>query len=275
MGSRIETKKQFPDLFVEEFTEISTSRLEIEMLIANLRLLQQNGVLLIIMPSSFVEAISYHTLRKIVASHFFVEKIIKLDNSTFGTSKINSYALIIHNKKQEEQNTRIGVSNGKACEKIVYDSIISNDKMKKGYWTLEPEQGSNTSIILYIKRGNISSANFITKGQPILHTAKIRDKWKPSRRYISKSIKPTVFAEEGDIIVSRIGKSAGQWYVYSGNKIPISDCLFCIKDPDKLVFQKIKNRTYDKPLKGVATPYITASDFEHWVNKIENAPISK
>lgn len=261
----VENKKQFPDLFIDEFKEASTSRLEIEMLIANLKLLQPNGVLLIILPSSFVEAKSHIKVRKIIANNYYIESIIKLDETTFGASKINSYALIIHNESQNNRNAQMGKS-VKDC--IYYTAHIDSNDLKEGKWTLDSI--SNNTVSLNIKRGNISSSFFITRGQAILHTAKYRTDWKPSKRYISKKITPTVFAESGDIIVSRIGKSAGQWCVYEGEKIAISDCLYRIKDPDLSVFNKIDGKCFDRELKGVATRYITIADFISWISSLSD-----
>lgn len=259
----VENKKQFPDLFKNEFQKTDTSRLEVEMLIANLRLLKPDGVLLVILPSSFVEANAHKKVRKIIAKNYYVESIIKLDESTFGASKINSYALIIHNAPQNGRKTNFGHSVG---EQISYISSINNDDLTEGIWTLDNIKPCNIS--LEIKRGNISSASFITRGQPILHTAKYSSDWKPSKRYISKKTIPSVFAEAGDIIVSRIGKSAGQWCLYTGDKVAISDCLYCIKDPDGIVFKKISGKVFDKELKGVATRYITMEDFFSWIESV-------
>ena len=259
----VESKKQFPDLFVNEFKELSTSRLEIEMLIANIKLLKPGGVLLIILPSSFVEAETYSNIRKIVAANCYIENIIKLDESTFGATRINSYALIIHNEPQGNRDAKFGISKGNSDNRIYYSSSISKENLKKGIWAANKNDCG--LISLNIKRGNISSSNFITEGKPILHTAKCSINWNPGKRYISEDTIPTVFAETGDIIVSRIGKSAGQWCVYFGEAIPISDCLYRIKDPEGSVFKRIKGRTYDLPLKGVATRYITISDFLSWI----------
>lgn len=261
----VENKKQFPDLFVKEFKDATTSRLEVEMLIANLKLLQPNGVLLVILPSSFVEAETHRKIRKIIANNYFVESIIKLDETTFGASKINSYALIIHNTLQNIRNAKVGNTVG---NNISYTTHISSDMLQEGNWTLD--NTSDYTIPLNIKRGNISSAAFITRGQPILHTAKYCSNWKPKKRYISKKIIPTIFAESGDIIVSRIGKSAGQWCVYDGEKIAISDCLYRIKDPDKSLFNKINGKHFDRNLKGVATRYITITDFYSWVSTLSD-----
>lgn len=264
----VENKKQFPDLFVNEFKEISTSRLEVEMLIANLSLLQSNGALLIILPSSFVEAETHKKIRKIVANNYYIESIIKLDETTFGPSRINSYALIIHNELQNNRNAKFGLYSYKGNNFISYTAHIESDNLKDGNWTLSSQ--SDKMVYLNIKRGNISSSAFITRGQPILHTAKFSTNWKPSKRFISKKVIPTVFAESGDIIVSRIGKSAGQWCVYKGEKIAISDCLYRIKDPDLSIFNKLNGKCFDKDLKGVATRYITISDFCSWISSLSN-----
>lgn len=262
----VEKQKQFPDLFAEKFKDFKTSRLEIEMLLANLRLLKSGGTLLIILPSSFVEAMSYNDIRKIVAANYFIESIIKLDENTFGASKINSYALIIHNELQSKRTTKLGRTSVDKGTNIEYFSCISCNEMQFGNWTTRNNCVGVDS--LDIKRGNISSSAFIKRGQPILHTSKFKEDWVPSTRYISKKISPTIFAEEGDIVISRIGKSAGQWCIHSGEKIPISDCLYRIKDPDGSIFKRINGRTFNLELKGVATRYITISDFFSWMDSI-------
>ena len=73
-----------------------------------------------------------------------------------------------------------------------------------------------------------------------------------------------VYAESGDIIISRIGKSAGQWCIYHGERIPISDCLYRIKDPTGIISSRLQGHKYDLPPKGVATRYITINDFKTW-----------
>lgn len=260
----VKSKKQFPELYINEFMDVTTSRLEIEMLIANLTLLSPNGVLLIILPSSFVEAETYRGIRQVIANNYYVESIIKLDEATFGASRINSYALIIHNISKTRYNAKVGNAIG---DLISYTTDISSKMLKDGYWTHDRTTVKRNS--LDIKRGNISSAFFISRGQPILHTAKItNNSWTPGVKYISKKIIPTVFAESGDIIVSRIGKSAGQWCLYEGEKIAISDCLYRIKDPDKSLFKKINGKCFDRNLKGVATRYITIADFNYWIDSI-------
>lgn len=260
----VDSKLQFPELFVETFEKIATSRLEIEMLIANIRLLKEHGVLLIIMPSSFVEAETYTKIRKAISNNYYIEKLIKLDESTFGSSRINSYALIIRNEQPDMRYTTLEVSTDKGITPFAFVSKISNEIIKSGMWVCKTI--NNEELKINIKRGNISSSSFVKNGQPILHTSKQCNEWKPSQRYILYGTESTVFAEPGDIVVSRVGKSAGQWCVYNGSKIAISDCLYRIKDPDGSIHNRIKGRKYDRIIKGVATKYITISDFYAWIN---------
>jgi trans-aconitate methyltransferase len=264
----VERKKEFPDLYKDFPFEYVTSRLEIEMLLANLRLLRNNGTLMIIMPSTFINAESHIKIRKYLAGKYYIKEIIHLPDCTFGTAKINSYALIINRSRSHNSYTKlfyVTFENGKYSVSEV--SEVPQQLILAGKWdeVLTPK---NSPIRLEYKRGNISSHYFITHGLPILHTAKLQNPWKPSVRYVSEFGHNSVYAENGDIIVSRIGKSAGQWYKYIGEKILISDCLYCIKDPHGIVVQKLKGQIYSYPIKGVATRYITMSDFDAWYSSL-------
>ena len=110
---------------------------------------------------------------------------------------------------------------------------------------------------------------FVTGGKAVLHISKKAETWIPSKRYYDSSrITPSAFVEKGDIVISRIGKSAGQWCCYSGERIAISDCLFCIRDPKGTIYEKIKGCTITPKPKGVATRYITVEDVNKWYNTI-------
>ena len=263
----LKKKYEYPQLFQSHFEKCSSSRLEIEMLLANLIMLKDDGVLLIIMPSSFVEGETYKAIREIIAKQYQVKSIIELDEDTFGATHIHSYALIIKNcicKSYSANLLSTKKENGVITLSIT--GKCANNYLVKGNWLGENVEDDNLDID--IKRGNISSAYFIESGCPILHTSKIRDTWEPSIRYTSNKVLPNTYAETGDIIVSRIGKSAGQWCIYQGNKIPISDCLYRIKDPEGVLYNRIQGKKFDLKLRGVATQYITMADFKKWVNSL-------
>lgn len=264
----LQTQCEFPELFQGAFAKFRASRLEVEMLIANLLMLEKSGVLLIIVPSSLVEASSYSKLRKLLAKNYFISKVIKLDEDTFGTTHISSYALIINNEIKPQYITKeyIAKKRGDGYS-ITAGGNIPKSKMESGNWV--GYEANSFKEKLDIRRGSISSASFLDKGKVVLHTSKCSEIWKPSVRYVSEEIEASVFAEKGDILVSRIGKSAGQWCVYDGDKTPISDCLYRIKDPKGIVHEKIKGRKFNFPLKGVATRYITMDDFATWMEMVD------
>ena len=267
----LQGKEDYSALYSGSFSKLHTSRLEVEMLLANLLLLSENGTLLIIMPSTFVEAERSRNLRAILGQSYCVKNIIKLPDDTFGTANIKSYALVIMRRVAKKQITRYSIIEKDPTKKensLYFSGIMSVPlkSIQSGDWVNTCISYSKEEIC--IRRGNISSHYFSQSGTPILHTAKKRDNWEPSIRHVCTLPSITVCAEPGDIIVSRIGKSAGQWHYYSGERIPISDCLYCIKDPNNTIFNKIQGKQYSLPQKGVATRYITMNDFVSWINSL-------
>lgn len=262
------TKNEYPDLYDWISFDYSTSRLEVEMLFANLRLLQEQGTLMIIMPSTFVNGNVYSKIRAYIAKKFYVQKIIHLPDETFGTSKINTCAIVIKKNRIQRCNTNcynVVIENGEYS--ISKPTPISQRLIRIGQWDDIPLTDIK-SIKFSFRRGNISSQFFCSKGEPVLHTAKINSPWKPSVRYVTRQNKFSTYAETGDIIVSRVGKSAGCWHKYCGSRILISDCLYAIKDPTGAIANKLAGKEYSFPLKGVAARYITMSDFSAWIESV-------
>ena len=262
---------EFPELYEEMDKNYITSRLEVEMLFANLKLLDDDGTLLIIMPSSFVTSERFSKYRKYIARRYHLKYIISLPLETFGSSNINTYALIIKNCSPEKRRTYrcdIILSRNEGYQ-LTAKNLHSRNLVKIGDWERE-YTGKRPLANLDFRRGNISSNHFSKDGAVVLHTAKKMDGWKPSIRYTIASLEKAVFADEGDIIISRVGKSAGSWTIHEGGKVPISDCLFRIKDPYGNIARKLNSKEYCRPLKGVATRYITIRDFTAWYSELDN-----
>lgn len=257
-------KNKFLEIYEGKPSDLVSSRLEIEMLFANLKVLDRNGTLLIIMPSAFVNAEHYKKYRKYLASEYHIQNVISLPEETFGKTKISTYVLIIKNQNPKGKKTFVSEIKYTDGGYVIRNKELQSRKlMIEGIWDNKFENNKG-SIFFDFRRGNISSNLFITQGIPVLHTAKLAEDWRPSIRYIEREVPHMVYAEKGDIIVSRVGKSAGQWTVYSGDKIAISDCLFRIKDLRGQISTVLKGHRFDKPLKGVATRYITMKDFYMW-----------
>ncbi len=260
----LENRNVFPELYIGLPKGYTVTRLEIEMLIANLRLLDNEGVLMIIMPSSFVNAETHVKIRRHIASEYSLKKVIRLSEEVFGAARINCYALYISKKEPRNQKTTFCcVVSNRGDFALSNSEVISQENVRAGNWDKE-FQSTKSEISLPIKRGTISSNQFISLGTPVLHTAKLTEIWQPTIRYIERKPERVVYANVGDIIVSRIGKSAGQWWRNDIGEILISDCLFCIKNPDDTIYNIIKGSKYTFPLKGISTRYITMADLNRW-----------
>ena len=265
----VKERREYPEILNVLPFKYNASRLENEMLLANLRLLDTGGTLMIIMPSTFINSKTNSKLREYISTTYHVKRIIRLPDEVFGSSKISSCALIINNTKGNCSHTDI--LDVTSCEKkytISKSSIVQKKQMQTGYWDANYQTSASNRIFEY-RRGTICSSSFILSGIPILHTAKLQPMWRPSVRYVNEHTTSTVYAEDGDIIVNRIGKAAGYWHIYSGDSILISDCLYRIKDPNRDIARKLKGYDYSFPLRGVAARYIIMEDFEAWYKSIE------
>ena len=264
----LDVKNQYPGLGKGIIDHYTAFRLENEMLLANLQLLDDHGVLMAIMPSTFIEGITNRALRKAIAKVFHIQKVIRLPDSAFGSSKIKCYALILAKRKNKKNYTRYyTIPDREGVYRISKASIIAQHYIKDGCW-LEQTNDLTVTMSLDIKRGNISSHFFSEPRNSIriLHTSKYDDDWSASLQYIKTLPVSAIFAEDGDIIISRIGKSAGCWYEYHGNAIAISDCLFRIGKPPAYVKAAMAGQRYTGVIRGVSTPYITKSDIHNWLS---------
>lgn len=264
----VDAKCKFPKLYEDIPAKCETSRLEVEMLFANLRMLKAGGTLVIIVPNTLIVGERYKQIRKYLSKNYHIQRVIHLPNDTFGSTNISSCALIIKREKLSQHYTyRSYVTHENNKYSISKKTIIPQEHIRSGDWNIYIPVP--TKQISSFRRGNISSQYFTETGIAILHTAKLESPWKPSVRYVTTPPrKEAVYAEDGDIIIGRIGKSAGQWCKYTGPRILVSDCLYVLKDKDGLIFKKINGRHYPYPIKGVATRYITISDFNSWISSL-------
>lgn len=265
---KITINNEYPDLYSKLYNCKKTTRLEIEMLYANLLLLENNGTLLIILPSTFVTAERYEKYRVYLATKYTISGIYELPIDTFGAKSIRTHALVIKNCRPYKSRTfSYKLCNSGNCYSIISKTIISQQFMRLGIWD-EYSKNNNINVEYSCKRGNISSNMFSKKGEKLLHTSGIKEEWHPSIRFTDREIKNPVYANKGDIIISRIGQSAGSFCVYRGDKIMLSDCLFKLDDPEGIIAKSLYGYKYNYPTRGVATQYITINDFLNWCNSI-------
>lgn len=253
---KTETKEYAEKLFSGKYESINSCRLEIEMLIANLIILKETGILLIILPSTIVKGCSVSNVRKVIAKNHHVSAIIDLPANAFFPEKINCTALIIEKQPNNSKETTYYHMNSSFMISKIYE--ISQKQMISGNWT--GKLNSNT-LEFSIKQGKISSNQFSNIGDEVLHTSKKSVEWQPSiRKAKICSTKNYLVVEKGDIIISRIGASAGHKCIYEDSPRYVSDCLFVIKSPSNIVKENLLKLDLTEIITGLSTPHITARD---------------
>lgn len=261
---RRESLKYTNRLFRGKYKNITSSRLEIEMLLANLRVLKQSGVLLIILPSTLVEGISAINTRRILATNHFISAIIDLPLSAFSPERIKCSALIIEKSSPKTESTVLYQMDSSFV--IKETKRISAKEIQSGNWS---EAYATDMLGFTIHQGKVSTPSFCNDGKEVLHTGKRSNEWTPSIRFANISDgKDYPQAEDGDIIISRIGASAGQMCVYHGSPKYISDCLLIVKSPDTTLLERILGLDLSVLVSGLSTPHITAQSIYQLYSKI-------
>ena len=241
-------------LFCGKYAAIVSSRIEVEFLVANLCVLKDSGVLLIILPSTIIEGTSTINVRRVLAKNHFVSSIIRLPLNSFAPERIKCCALIIQKKPNRARATTF-------YEMTEFFEIhklrnISSADMNNGNWC---DITFLNDLHFTIRQGKISSPYFCNNGIEVLHTGKRSENWHPTIRLAKLPAETNlIMAEDGDILISRIGASAGQKCIYHGPDRYISDCLLLIKSPDSILSQRIIGLDFLPLVTGLSTPHITA-----------------
>ena len=254
--------RKFSEL--KTLSSINSSRYENEMLLANFMLSNNNGTLLFILPSTFLEGESYLEVRKHIANEYKIEAIVRLPDNTFGSGKIHTYAIIITNTNCKNDDAKLmEVINDDDNWTINQIKEIPSHQLVNGEWIIRHYGKGSKDIIAF--RGIISSADFGDRGKKVFHNSSsiINGQWCPSIRYCDKEglLAKSRKADVGDIIINRIGRCAGYWTTCNEEAF-VSDCIIVIKKNDKLdINKKLSENSVDGKLSvnvyGLTTKYIT------------------
>lgn len=245
---------------------IISSRLEVQMLVANLLLLKKGGTLLIILPSTIVDGPLSINIRKKLAANYHIKAIVDMPINSFHPSRIKCSALIIENTRNEHALPTNLYSMSRDFE-ISKERALSNDLIIEGQWIANMHCNHNAFTIV---QGKIHSNEFTESGIEVLHTSKMAENWTPSIRYtdLVDDNKKLLKVKSGDIIISRVGVSAGAIHEYDGEEKLVSDCLLVIKAPSETVRSRILAMDLKKIVTGLSTPHITASNIYNLYGEI-------
>lgn len=258
-------------IFQNEPKAILSSRYECEMMYANTLLATEGSIIVAILPTTFIEGDLYCKYRKKLAEEYQIHSLIQLPQNVFSRGEINSYAIIISKNAQgSSMQTQFGRADFRGQWEITFLEDIDSEKIRSGIWNPQSIFMLNEPKchIRNIFRGNISSSFFSDEGEKILHCSSLfsEGQWVPSVHFCQNvDSKNQKFARKGDILINRIGKSAGFWTKYHGDKCLVSDCIIVISgEPgiEAYLNRYSKNGRISLPIKGVATKYISISDLK-------------
>lgn len=247
-----------------KYTSILTKRFESEMLVANMLLLKREGVLVTILPQTFIFGISNLSVRKLIAKEYQIDTIIKLPEGTFKKNDIRACVVIM--RKTKKRNPTVYYIASYSDEwNFNCVGIIDNKNIISGCWEIASNDCSIDSNFM-IFRGKVCSSKFQEDGRnKIYHCSSFieNDIWQPSVKKTNDGCDGRV-TEIGDILVNRIGKKAGYWCICNEQGYYVSDCIIVIKNlSSKHIEQLEKNssgRRLNVPLRGVSTQYVTEND---------------
>ena len=258
---RRDTEKYIKSLFVNEYSRIRTSRIEVEMLIANLLVLKPFGTLLAILPSTLVNGTSMINVRKSLAQNNTILSIVDLPINAFHPERIKCSAIIIKKEKNERDLSTKQFIMNPDCSLVEKNSTCA-ESIRMGFW--DDNHTITTHPSLLICQGKISTNQFCDSGTIVLHTCKKSGNWEPSIRYV-KSVedKYKVIVNSGDILISRVGASAGQKCIYSGSPHIISDCLLLVRSPSESICKNLMSLDLCSLVTGLSTPHITIASINN------------
>lgn len=243
--------------------ELLNKRYETEMILANLLLVRPGGSILFILPSSFIEGVRCNKIRKYIGETYKVRALFSLPNETFGKREIRTWAIWLDAVAPDNSDVDIYyIKTVDQADAISASRKVGRQNIRTGNWLGREMLKEGEALNIY--RGNLHSKEFTNTGNLVLHCAAVGKDgiWKPSIRHTNQVDKRR--AQVGDIIINRVGRSAGYWCINDEPNIMVSDCIIVIHNCEeqviKMLEQKSINNRLHIPIYGTTTQYITVRD---------------
>ena len=207
----------------------------------NFKLLSKNGSLFIILPDQYITGLQYSFLRNYLINNYKICKVIKLPQNSFTNAQVDSYILEIKKGDKTNNIEFYQVSNDFNFNKIndIHASLLHDNFNINQINSLIHENKTCISFLQKIYRGNVASNKIHDYGLNIFHSTNCGISniipteyiYKDNKHFLEKKIK---YAEEGDIILCRIGRNFYKKIFFVANGyIGVSDHFFVIKVNNK------------------------------------------
>ena len=282
-GKLIEKEKELfsglPGL--ENLSLRALTRIESTMILANLSLIEENGYLAIIVPSTLIDGNWAQCLRLYISKEFHICSIIKLPDNIFGKD-ISTSMLIIKNQRPNKNRFTKSIKAEVVNNVLIFKSEknIEYDLIRQGNWTMIFNSDFGESD-LEIYRGGVSSSVLQKRGtNVVLHSTDLAQislsSWTGTRYSNSDEVAYSKVrnVKKGDIVLIRVGRNCGKTALINfSHELPASDCIIILRqtnrDKRKRLWSFLNSEEFHTDLcelrKGVSTFYLTANSLRQYL----------
>ncbi len=250
---------------------------ELVFLAQNIRLLNKQSELGIILPAGLVSGEKWVSLREYLFGEFNISKVIQLPTNSFKRTDAQTFILIMN--KSEPARTEIELSH------VLYDKTISisrADAVCRADYSFYNRTEINSDK-LYISpqqfsiyRGNTTHKRLLASAKYFIHTNQL-PKEPASLRLPNYTFGQSNLATAGDILLARVGRRCiGRVAVVERGTLPISDCVIVIRPTDdharKKIWEKLRSESSKQILEsmslGVGAKYLTHSLIKDFLSNV-------
>lgn len=223
---------------IEDYKIITS---DLVFLAQNLLLIREGGELGIILPDGLLTSHHFEHFRKHLINNYQIRGVIELPDKVFKKTEAKTHILVIKKGKVTNRNVRLYLSDhyGEITNKLVVAKSKLFYRMDFGYnnWLANNNFEGVTlqEIGANIFRGKFSKKELSSNKYDFIHTSDLNKSisfksFKPNKR-LSKKFK---CAQQGDIVISRVGKRClDRVLVIMNGATLITDCLYVIRVEEK------------------------------------------
>lgn len=240
-------------------------RAELVFISQYMSLLENNGILGVILPDSLLCGKNFSFFRKALMEMWEIERIVEITGTPFALTEAKTHIVYIRKCKPSLDVIEVLSidQSGKCCnESIMIPKSSLIDRMDYSFFKSNQLKKSFIRKLgdhATIHRGRKTHKALLDFGEDYLHTTHVN-------KYASKGQK-----EDSELYLCRVGaRVVGKSFLYSGKKIEFSDCLYLIKFEDRKVMHDFYNYINSEQgfnrlkcrARGVCSKYLTVGDLK-------------
>ncbi len=216
---------------------------DIIFLARNLEMLKEKGELGIIIPDSLVTGKNFFHLRNAILKEHNLKAIIELPEKIFSKTEALTHILLIEKGGTTAAKSSVFLASkeGEIIDKVEVDSDSLSERMDFKYHSWKNKAYSKAKVKFLkdfkceIKRGRQTHKELKESSDNFIHTTEILNK-KSNQALKNRLEKNDKFllTQAGDILLARVGRGCtGKICMVSRGRVPISDCVYLIRVPEK------------------------------------------